>query len=183
MGLKDDLMEAKLKGLELSGATPDAILAAKKPGSPLELQAEMEKEAIAKFLTSVELKITELKIPVVVEDLKTPDQAVDVGLQTLLGDKAPILDTLKKLASPLGLSSAIDTLESQLKKAVEPLLEAGAKLPGLNLSKDDGGLESTGYAYIGEDPDSQGSFEVDSEDGQKIFTKVKLFRDDIEELL
>ena len=73
-------------------------------------------------------------------------------METLLGDKAPILDTLKKLASPLGLSSAIDTLETQLKKAVEPLLEAGAKLPGLNLSKDDGGLESTGYAYIGDNP-------------------------------
>ena len=183
MGLKNDLMEAKLKGLELSGAKKEDLEEAKKSGSPLEIQAEMEKEAIIKFLTEAELKVTELKIPVVVEQLKTPDQAVDMALQTLLGDKAPILDTLKKLASPLGLSSVVDALESQIKKAVEPLLEAGAKLPGLDLGKDSGGLESTGYAFIGEDPDSQESFDVEDEDGQRTFTKVKLFRGDIEDLL
>ena len=53
----------------------------------------------------------------------------------------------------------------------------------MDLGKDSGGLESTGYVFIGEDPDSQDSFDVDDEDGQKEFTTVKLIRDDIEDLL
>ena len=55
--------------------------------------------------------------------------------------------------------------------------------PGLNLGKDSGGLESTGYVYIGDDPESQESFNVDDEDGQRNFTTVKLFREYIEDLL
>ena len=34
-----------------------------------------------------------------------------------------------------------------------------------------------------EDPDSQDAFDVEDEDGQRQFTTVKLFRDDIGELL
>ena len=135
MGLKNDLMEAKLKGLELSGAKKEDLEEAKKSGSPLEIQAEMEKEAIIKFLTEAELKVTELKIPVVVEQLKTPDQAVDMALQTLLGDKAPILDTIKKIP---GGGALVKPLEAALKTAIKPLLEGGATLPGLQLAKDDG---------------------------------------------
>ena len=63
------------------------------------------------------------------------------------------------------------------------LLEGGATLPGLDLAKDAGALESTGYVYIGEDPEAQDSFDVEDEDGQREFTTVKLFREDIEELL
>ena len=181
MGLKDDLMEAKLKGLELSGVKKEDLDNARKDGSAVEVQAEMEKEAIIKYLTNSNFTITQLKAPVVLETFKIPDQPVDMALQTLLGDKAPILDTLKKLASPLGLSSAIDALESQLKKAVEPLLEAGAKLPGLDMDKDDGKLESTGYVYIGEDPDTQEAFDVSDSEGQRDHTEVKLFNDDIDE--
>ena len=77
----------------------------------------------------------------------------------------------------------IDDLETQIEKAVTPLLEGGAKLAGLDLGKDDGGLEAHGYVFIGEDPDTQESFDVEDEDGQREFTTVKLFRDDIEELL
>ena len=38
-------------------------------------------------------------------------------------------------------------------------------------------------ANIGEDPEEQSQFDVTDEDGQKEFTTVKLFRDDIEDLL
>ena len=81
------------------------------------------------------------------------------------------------------VNKLIDQLETAIKQAVQPLLEGGATLPGLNLGKDAGGLESTGYVYIGEDPDSQGGFDVEDVEGQREFTTVKLIRDDIEDLL
>tara|TARA_Y100001963_G_scaffold147541_1_gene224040 strand:+ start:258 stop:812 length:555 start_codon:yes stop_codon:yes gene_type:complete len=184
MGLKDDLMTAKLEGLKMSGATPDAILAAKKPGSPLDLQCEMEKEAIVKFMTKADFKITQLKAPIILEDLKTPEQPVNVAVQTLLGEYGPLIDLLKTLATPVpGASVLVDELFGKIKKVVTPLTEGGATLPGLDLNKDDGGLQSTGYVYVGEDPDSQGSFDVDDEDGQRQFTTVKLIREDVEDIL
>ena len=62
-------------------------------------------------------------------------------------------------------------------------MEGGAKLTGLDLGKDAGGLESVGYVYIGEDPDSIDGFDVEDEDGQRQHTTVKLTFDDGEELL
>ena len=70
-----------------------------------------------------------------------------------------------------------------MEKAITPLLKGGAKLTGLNLGKGGGGLESTGYVFIGEDPDSQDAFDVEDEDGQREFTTVKLIREDVEDLL
>ena len=49
MGLKDDLMKAKLEGLKLSGAKEKDLQTAQKKGSPLDIHSEMEKEAIVKF--------------------------------------------------------------------------------------------------------------------------------------
>ena len=74
-------------------------------------------------------------------------------------------------------------MEGEIEKAITPLLEGGATLPGLDLGKDNGGLEATGYVYIGEDPVSQDGFDVEDIDGQKEFTTVKLIREDIEDLL
>ena len=51
------------------------------------------------------------------------------------------------------------------------------------MGKDDGGLEATGYVYIGDDPVSQDGFDVEDIEGQKEFTTVKLLRDDIEDLI
>ncbi len=101
----------------------------------------------------------------------------------MLGEYQPILKTLKQIGSPLGLGELIDSLEGEIEKAVTPLLEGGAKLTGLDLGKDEGGLESTGYVFIGEEPDSRDEFDVDEEDGQREFTTVKLIKEDIEELL
>lgn len=185
MGLKKDLIDAKVKALKESGV--DAPIDTS-PGSMVEREAEYTKEAIVNFLTECNFTITQLKAPVVVEDLKTPDQGIDIQLETLLGDKAPILKTLKKVGGMIpGAGSVVNKLVQQLegaiKRAVQPLLKGGATLPGLDLGKDAGGLESTGYVYIGEDPDSQDGFNVGDEDGQREFTTVKLIREDIEGLL
>ena len=59
MGLKHDLINAKIEGLKIAGAKDEDIDS--NVGSAIEVQAELEKEAIAKFLTNVEFKITELK--------------------------------------------------------------------------------------------------------------------------
>ncbi len=185
MGLKQDLIDAKVKAARDTGV-PTPLDTSN--GSFIEREAEYTKEAIVNFLTQAEFRITKLNAPVIVEDLKTPDQGIDIQLETLLGDKAPILKTLKKVGGLIPgagsvVNKLIDQLETAIKQAVQPLLEGGATLPGLNLGKDAGGLESTGYVFIGEDPDSQGGFDVDDENGQREFTTVKLIRDDIEELL
>ena len=62
-------------------------------------------------------------------------------------------------------------------------MRGGAFLPNIDVEKDGGGLNSTGYVYIGTNPDSQDTFDVDDRDGQRDYTEVKLFRDDIEDLL
>ena len=180
MGLKQDLIDAKVKAAQDTGI-PEPLDTSN--GSFIEREAEYTKEAITNFLTQAEFRITKLNAPVVVEKLKTPDLAVNVELETLLGEYQPILKTLKKIGDPLGLGATIDALEGEIEKAITPLLEGGAKLAGIDLGKEAGGLESTGYVFIGEDPDSQDSFDVDDEDGQKEFTTVKLIRDDIEDLL
>ena len=53
----------------------------------------------------------------------------------------------------------------------------------IDVGKAFGGLRSDGYVFIGADPDSQDLFDVEDEDGQREYTKVKLFREDIEEFL
>ena len=62
-------------------------------------------------------------------------------------------------------------------------MEGGAKLAGLDLGKDVGGLESIGYVYIGEDPDSVDFIDVEDEDGQRENTTVHLSVEDIEDLI
>ena len=191
MGLKQDLIDAKTKALDES--LQESIDHDTSVGSLIEREAEYTKEAIVNFLTQVDFTITQLKAPVIIEDLKTPDQGINIKLETLLGDKAPILKTLKQVGGVIpGASSVVeklvDELEASIRQAVQPLLEGGANLPGLNLSKDgqqgkEGGLISQGYVYIGEDPESQESFDVNDEDGQRDFTTVKVFREDIEDLL
>ena len=180
MGLKQDLIDAKIKAAQETGTTTSLDTS---NGSYIEREAHYQTEAIVKFLTEAEFKITKLNAPVVVENVKSADLPVNVELETLLGEYQPILKTLKKIGDPLGLGATIDSLEGEIEKAIIPLLEGGATLPGLNLGRNDGGLEATGYVFIGEDPDSQDSFDVEDEDGQREFTTVKLIKEDIEDLL
>ena len=108
---------------------------------------------------------------------------VNIELETLLGEYQPVLELLHKIGDPLGAGALIDKLESEIETAITPLLEGGAKLAGLDLGKDSGGLESSGYVFIGEDPDSSEAFDVEDEDGQREFTTVKLSVDDASELI
>jgi|TARA_Y100000996_G_scaffold368606_1_gene315084 hypothetical protein len=180
MGLKQDLIDAKTKAAEESGMeTPDTS-----PNSAIEREAEYVKEAIVNFLTQCEFTITQLKAPIILEDLNTPSQPVDMKAETLMGDKAPLLKSLKKIGAPIpGIGGIVDQLEGSIKQAIKPILKGGADLPGLKLGKDAGGLRATGYAFIGDDPNSQGAFDVEDEDGQRQFTTAKVFREDIEGLL
>ena len=181
MGLRSDIIEAKKKAAVESGGIPLQVKVGDK--SYIDLEAKYIEEAILNFLSNGKFRITQLKAPIVLEDLKTPDIGVNVKLDTLLGEYQPILKTLKKIANPLGLGSVIDSLQGEIEKAIKPLLEGGATVPGLDMKKDDGGLQATGYVYIGEDPEAQGGFDVEDESGQKEFTTVEFFKDDNQELL
>jgi len=121
---------------------------------------------------------------VVVEELVTPSQPVNVKLDTLLGEYQPVLKLLRKIGGPIpGIDKLIKRLEKEIEKAITPLLEGGAELAGFDLTKQEGGLQSTGYVYIGNDPDSQGGFNVDDEDGQRDFTTVRLLDEDARKIL
>ena len=178
MGLKGDLLDAlTLASADTGQEQPDIS-----DGSFAERYAHYQTEAIVKFLTEADFTITRLKAPVVVESLKTPDQPVNIELETLLGEYQPLLKVLKKIGDPLGLGSTIDKLEGGIKKAIQKVLIGGAKLTGLDLGKDDGGLEALGYVYIGDEPGSVDEIDVSDEQGQTTNTTVKLIPDNIQDL-
>ena len=184
--LKQALMEAKIEGMKIGAKSAgktlsdDEINEITKKGSSIEIEMELITKALIDFLVEAEFRITEFKAPVVVEDFRIPEQPVNVEPQTLLGDKAPVIDTISKLPGGLALS---EPLMGEFEKATQPLLEGGCTAQEIDLSKDDGGLQSTGYVFVGEDPDSQSAFDVTSESGQIRYTKVKLLRgDDWEDL-
>jgi hypothetical protein len=160
MGLKDDLIKAKVEGFKMQGKSEDEIDTS--IGSAIEILSELEKEAIVNFLTQCEFRVTQLNANVVLEDFSIPPQQGDVlssVTATGVGNNgAPVT------------SNVTNGTNGVLNKTID-------------VAKDFGGLESTGYVFIGSDPDSQNEFDVDDEDGQRVFTTVKLFRDDIEDLL
>ena len=180
MGLKQRIIDAKVQALQDTGVTKPVDT---KPGSYIEREAQYISEAVLETIQEANFTITQLKAPVVVESMKTPDQPVNIELETLLGEYQPVLKLLHKIGDPLGVGKLIDNLESEIERAITPLLEGGAKLAGLDLGKNSGGLEAHGYVYIGEDPDTQDSFDVEDEDGQREYTTVKLLPDDASELV
>tara|TARA_R100001015_G_scaffold15790_1_gene7711 strand:- start:467 stop:1018 length:552 start_codon:yes stop_codon:yes gene_type:complete len=183
MGLKQDLIDAKVKAIQDS-YDEESVEVDISAGSYIEREAHHTSRAIIKALREANFTITQLKAPVVVEELKVPEQPVNIELETLLGEYQPVLKLLKQLGNPVGLGPAIDRLESEIEKAVIPLLEGGAKMAGIDINKTDGGaLQSTGYVFIGEDPDTQNQFDVNNEEGQREFTTVKLLDDDARDLL
>ena len=182
MGLKADLMEAHKQGLIASGGTEETI--SLEPGSPIDVQASLQVDAIKNFLLAAEFRVTKLNAPVVMENFKIPKQAVDMKQETLLGEYGPLLTTLKKIANLVpGAGKLIDTLEQEIIRAIQPLLAEGANLRELDLNKDNSGLDGTGYVHVGADPDTQDAFDVDDESGQREFTTVKLLEEDIQDLL
>jgi len=182
MGLRQKLIDAKVDALQESAQ--ESIEVDTGPNSYIYLEADKIAKAILETLSEADLTITKLKAPVIVERLKIPEQNVNIELSTLLADKVPILKVLRTIGSPIpGIDSLIDKLETQIEKAITPILEGGAKMAGFDLNRDEGGLESIGYVYIGEDPDSIEEFDVEDEEGQSEHTTVHLSADDIEDLL
>ena len=102
MGLKQDIIDAKLAALkkdaELAGAKKEDINNIKASES-IELEAELMTKAISNLLTNAKFTITKFNAPIKLENLKTPDQPVNVGLETLMGEYGPLLDKLNELAS------------------------------------------------------------------------------------
>jgi len=159
MGLKQDLLDAKVEALKLAGA-PEPI-----PTEALKLQIELETEALMKFLLSCKFRITELAAPVVLEDFKIPPQQGDV---------------LPSVTST-GIGNTGAPVTSNVVNGTGGLLTKNIDVDKIGGTT--GLLESTGYAFIGGDPDSQGGFDVSDQDGVRDFTSVELFREDIEDLL
>ena len=192
MGLKEDLINAKVQAAKDVGIEEPLDT---RPGSFIEREAEYTKEAIVEFLTSAKFTITKLNAPMVLENLKTPDQIVDVKKPTIRDEKEPIFNTIRQLGSLIpapGAANSVNLLMDQVEASTNNIVDSvrinGATLRGLDMSKDGrqglmGGLQSNGYVYIGEDPDSQDSFDVNDRNGQRDYTEVKCFRDDIEDLL
>tara|TARA_A100001391_G_scaffold32244_2_gene17304 strand:- start:2692 stop:3282 length:591 start_codon:yes stop_codon:yes gene_type:complete len=185
-GLRENLITAAIESAKISGLKEEDIDTTK--GSPIDIQAQLTVDAIVNFLTQCEFTITQLKANVVIEELKTQPIPINLELETLLGDKAPLLKTLKQIGGliPGGsqvVEQIVDRLELAIQKAVEPLLEGAGEVPAINITKESGGLEATGYVYIGEDPESQDEFNNEDEAGQRQFTTVKIIKEDIEELL
>jgi|TARA_B100001094_G_scaffold69935_1_gene66435 hypothetical protein len=180
MGLRQKLIDAKVDALQES--LQESIELDTSENSAIYLEADYTARAILETLSEANLTITKFRAPVVVESLKTPDQVVNIKLETLLGDKAPILKALRKLPIP-AIGEIVDKLESEIEKAIRPLLQGGAALAGLDLGKDNGGLDCVGYVVIGEDPDSVENFDVEDEDGQRDNTTVNLSLEDLEGLM
>tara|TARA_B100001094_G_scaffold177406_1_gene171353 strand:+ start:301 stop:798 length:498 start_codon:yes stop_codon:yes gene_type:complete len=165
MGLKQDLVNAKIEALRLAGATEPI------PTEALELQVDLETEALMKFLTTCEFRITQLNAPVTVEDFSIPPQQGDV-LPSVVANSG--FGTFVPMTPALGGIPVVSTIQNGTN---------GVLNKAIDINKDFGGLRSTGYVHIGQDPDSQDSFNVEDEEGQRDFTTVKLIRDDIEDLL
>ena len=172
MGLKDDLIEAKAQSALAAGANPDDIDTSE--GSAIEVEAELTKEAIVNFLTQCEFRITQLAAPVVLEDFNIGPQEASIA-PTVTVNSGILVTTSGgpgSTTSPGILSNSAPTSDV-LTKTIDVNKAGGTT----------GVLDSTGYVFIGGDPDSQDEFDVNTLDGIRDFTRVELLREDIEDLL
>ena len=162
MGLKQDLIDAKVKAAK----DTDMAMIDTSDGSYIEREAEYMKEAIVDFLTQCEFRITKINAPVILENFKIPPQQADV--------------------LPNVVSQHLDSVSGVPITSRVIIGKDGVLTNEVNVDKSSGEtgiLESTGYVYIGEDPETQDGFDVGDESGQREFTQVKLIREDIEDLL
>ena len=171
MGLKQDLIDAKVEAAKAGGELFAESQLDTSAGSQIEIEAELTKEAIVNFLTKCEFRITQLNANVVLEDFRLPPQQ---------GDVLPSVSVSSGLQTFVPMSPALGGIPVQSMIAGG---KNGVLTKNIDAAKDEGGLESTGYVYIGGDPDSQDQFDVNTLDGIRDFTRVELFREDIEDLL
>jgi len=183
-GLLADLIKAKLNASATlnPGLNPEVT-------ELLELESVGIKDAILNFLTHNKLNFTisEMLASCEIEDFETQEQAINVKLETLLGEYGPIIGFLKNLASivddlipgasPVG--DAVNGVEQQIEEAIKPILQGGATLPAIKAKKSggpSGKIKAIGHAHIGINNPIPNSDTIEEENN---FTKVKLFRDKI----
>ena len=169
MGLKQDIIKAKVEALksQIEDSKDSDFDTAE--GSAINTEATLLRDAIVDFLTKADFRVTNLKANVVLEDFKIPPQPADIlsTVKTSPGQQVTVAGSVGSTTLPGNLVGA----------------KNGSLLQRLDLNKFTTGLQSTGYVFIGEDPYTKDSFDVDDEDGQRQYTTVKLIRDDIEGLL
>ena len=126
-------------------------------------------------LTNCEFKITQLNAPVVLENFNIPPQEADIttGVQVDSGIMVTTGMGPGNTTTPGRLTNITPGTSDVLTKNIRVDKNGG----------ETGILNSTGYVYIGRDPYTQSGFDVEDADGQREFTTVKLFREDIEDLL
>ena len=96
MGLKQNLIDAKIMGLKNSGADDDAIDEAKKT---LDEQVQAEVEALVEFLTECEFRVTKLNANVILEDFEDMTSGNSGGEENI--DEEPEIETAKSLDEAL----------------------------------------------------------------------------------
>ena len=126
MGLKDDLINAKVKAAKDIGVEEPLDTS---PGSFIEREAEYTKEAIVNFLTDAKFTITKLNAPIVLENLKTPDQIVDIKREAMKDDKQPMFKTIRQLGSLIpapGAANSINLLMDQVEISTDNIINSSS---------------------------------------------------------
>ena len=181
MGLKSDLLDAITSAYVDANPQGDSSdLPDISDGSYAERLAHYQTEAIANFLTSCEFKITKLNAKVVLENFSIPSHEADIQSSVKVGSGIPTQGQAPGRTTQTG--DLINTTNSA-DVLVKPIKISKDGTRNTKTGTNTGGLNSDGYVYIGRDPESQVFFDVEDEDGQRDFTTVKLFREDIEGLL
>ena len=131
MGLKIDISKAFKKTAGLSVSEPNKNID--------NLAGDLEK-AIEKFLLIQEFRVVKLESKMDVNEIKTSnDLDVNVKPETLMGPYAPLISSLKKLASLIpGAGDLINKVQGLIKTAAKGVSEGGSTLPSLDLKKNEG---------------------------------------------
>ena len=130
MGLKIDISKAFKKTAGLSVSEPNENID--------NLAGDLEK-AIEKFLLTQEFRVVKLESKMDVNEIKTSnDLDVNVKPETLMGPYAPLISSLKKLASLIGAGDLINKVQGLIKTAAKGVSEGGSTLPSLDLKKNEG---------------------------------------------
>tara|TARA_Y100000996_G_C22402461_1_gene593714 strand:- start:90 stop:596 length:507 start_codon:yes stop_codon:yes gene_type:complete len=162
MGLKQDLIDAKVKAAKETGMTQPLDTS---NGSFIEREAHYIREAIVKFITEAEFRVTQFNAPIVLEEFRIPPQQGDV----LPGVKS----------QGVGYGGTPVTSNTTLLGGQKGVLTKEVNVSKFGGPDKTGNLVATGYSFIGKDPDSQLQFDVDDRYGQREFTTVKCFIDDL----
>jgi hypothetical protein len=106
--------------------------------------------AVEEFLMEQELRVVKLTSKIDVNKISlTKDQPVDVAPDTLMGPYAPLISSLKQLASLIpGAGSIIDKVQGLIKTAARKVSAGGATTPAWDVKKEGDGLRVDGTSNI-----------------------------------